>query len=283
LFDTTAFLFHRTRYTLNAARANVVNWRDRLIDPQAAAFFETMAECGYNPNAHIDVLPRHGLLYISVPKCASTTIKGALSVLDHGVAPPPERLHARRYSGLYSPLRVGLSNFRQLALSPSTLRFSFVRNPYARLVSAWADKFQDKPLVPGNSFIDAYLELRPTIDRGLPNGRGHTLSFPQFVTFAVATADCRLDAHWQMQDDLVSMPGINVNFVGKVEAFPQDFKRVLDHVRADESVRAAISARHNASRHEPWRDYYNDDLAKQVYRAYQRDFDRFGYSRSVAA
>jgi hypothetical protein len=79
------------------------------------------------------------------------------------------------------------------------------------------------------------------------------------------------------------MPGINVNFVGKVEAFPQDFKRVLDHVGADENVRAAISARHNASRHEPWRDYYNDDLAKQVYRAYQRDFDRFGYSRSVAA
>lgn len=283
MFDTSALLFQRTRYTLTCARANVVNWRDRLFDPQAASFFETMAEGGYNPNAHIDVLPRHGLLYISVPKCASTTIKGALSVLDHGVAPPPDRLHTRRYSGLYSPLRVGLSTFRRLALSPSTLRFSFVRNPYARLVSAWADKFQDKPLAPGNSFIDAYLERRPQIDGALPHGADRTLSFAQFVTFAVATADCRLDAHWQMQDDLVSMPGISVNFVGKVEKFPKDFTRVLDHVGADERVREAIRARHNESRHEPWRDYYDDALAKRVYRAYQRDFDRFGYSRSIAA
>jgi hypothetical protein len=282
LFDTTALLFHRTRYTLTCARANVVNWRDRLLDPEATSFFETMAEGGYNPNAHIDVLPRHGLIYISVPKCASTTIKGALSVLDRGVAPPSDRLHARRYSGLYSPLRVGLSTFRQLALSPNTLRFSFVRNPYARLVSAWADKFQDKPLVPGNSFIEAYLDHRPAIDRALPHGAGRTLSFVQFVTFAIVTADCRLDAHWQMQDDLVSMPGISVNFVGKVENFSDDFTRVLDHVGADERVRTAVRARHNESRHQPWRDYYNDALAKQVYRAYRRDFERFGYSRSIA-
>jgi hypothetical protein len=59
-----------------------------------------------------------------------------------------------------APRHVGMSTFYRLVTSPGTLRFSFVRNPYARLVSAWADKYRDKPLVPGDSFIDQYLKYR---------------------------------------------------------------------------------------------------------------------------
>lgn len=271
------------RYLLTSAWSHIANWRDRRFDPQASSFFDALTERGFNPNAHIDVLPRHGLIYVCVPKCASTTIKGALSVLDRGAAPPPERLHARRYSGLHSPLRVGLSAFRRLAISPDTLRFSFVRNPYARLVSAWADKFQGKPLVPGNAFIDAYLTHRPSIDRALPHGPEFTLSFGQFVTFATATCERRVDAHWHMQDDLLDMPGIKLDLVGKVESFLEDFARVLDHVGASRRLREAIGRRHNVSRHLPWQRYYTDALAARVHRAYERDFDRFGYARAIGS
>ena len=37
--------------------------------------------------------------------------------------------------------------------------------------------------------------------------------------FATATADQRLDAHWQRQDDILNMPGINLDFIGSIELF----------------------------------------------------------------
>jgi hypothetical protein len=34
---------------------------------------------------------------------------------------------------------------------------------------------------------------------------------------------------------------------------------------------------------EAWPNYYTADLAQRVYRAYERDFDRFKYSRTIQA
>jgi hypothetical protein len=265
-------------YRLENVRSWFINQRDRVCDPQASSFFDALNAGGFRANAHIDVLERQRLIYIAVPKCASTTIKSVLSTLNETVT--RARPHQRRYSGLKSPRLVGLSAFHRLATSPDTMRFAFVRNPYARLVSAWADKFSDKPLVPGDSFVDDYLAWHGAIDAALPHGPDKTLSFAQFVVFATATARRRVDAHWQLQADLVAMPGIPLDFIGKVELFHHDFTRVLDHVDADRDLNAAIALRLNTTRHSPWPDYYSADLASRVYRAYEPDFDAFAYARA---
>jgi hypothetical protein len=101
------------------------------------------------------------------------------------------------------------------------------------------------------------------------------------VKFAAATANHRLDAHWHLQDDLLNMPGIKLDLIGKVESFDEDFARVLDHVGAGDRVRQASHIYLNSSQHRPWRDYYSSRLADIVYRAYERDFDRFEYARDI--
>lgn len=269
------------RYFLGRASSRVANWRDHWLDPSAMTFFKAMSDGGFDPDAHIDVLPQHRLIYICVPKSASTTIKSALSALERGVPISQDKLHRRRCSGLKSPTHVGLSTFHRLANSAATLRFSFVRNPYSRLVSAWADKFQGKPLIAGNSFIEQYRAHRAAIGYALPDGPDETLSFPQFVEFAAATADRRVNAHWQLQSDLIAMPGIKLDLIGKVETFRDDFNRVLDHAGAGDRFRQAIGVPLNTSRHRQWQDYYTDALAARVHHAYERDFDRFGYMRAI--
>lgn len=272
-----------SRYCLANVRSWFVNQRDRLRDPQAAAFFDRLTAGGFDPNAHIDVVERYGLIYLAVPKCASTTVKTVLSVLTGAAVTSREHSHRRRASGLKSPRLVGVSAFHRIATSPASLRFSFVRNPYARLVSAWADKYRAKPLVPGDSFVDQYLAYRTEIDARLPRVSAATLSFPDFVEFASATAEHRLNAHWHLQDNLLGVPGIELDMVGKVETFHDDFSRVLNRLGLDGKLLAIVDSRLNATRHGPWPDYYTAALAARVYRAYERDFDRFGYARAPNA
>jgi hypothetical protein len=157
-----------------------------------------------------------------------------------------------------------------------------VRNPYARAVSCWADKFRDKPLAPGDPFIDIYLARRHEIDATLPAGADRTLSFADFITFFAAVTRQRCDIHLQVQDDILSMPGITLDFIGKVETFAQDFDRVLGHVRASAALRRDALAAVNESKHDPWASYYTPALADRLYRACECDFDRFGYPRARA-
>jgi Sulfotransferase family len=136
------------QYFLGVPSSRIANLGDRWLAPPALLFFKAMSDGGFDPDARIDVLLRHQLIYISVPECASTAIKSGLSALELGLAPPPDKVHTRPYSGLKSPTQVGLSAFRRLTNSAATLQFAFVRDPDARLVLAWADKFQNRPALP---------------------------------------------------------------------------------------------------------------------------------------
>jgi hypothetical protein len=252
-----------------------------IFDPAAAEFYDRLVRGGYEPDLLLNVLPAHKLLYVVVPKAASTRIRRTLARIDGRYVRTLKPSRWFRHSGPGGPRSMTMSSFHRLATGAGTLRFSFVRNPYARAVSCWADKFRDKPLVPGDPFIDIYLARRGEIDAALPAGADRTLSFADFITFLAAVTRLRCDIHLQVQDDILSMPGITLDFVGKVETFAQDFGRVLDHVRASAVMRREAVAAVNESDHEPWASYYTGDLADRLYRACECDFDRFGYPRAL--
>jgi hypothetical protein len=94
---------------------------------------------------------------------------------------------------------------------------------------------------------------------------GRRVSFPSARPGFGDVALLRDNAHWQLQDDILSMPGLALDFVGRVETFDRDIVRVLDHICADRS----------------WPLYYTQGLADRVYAAYESDFDRFGYARII--
>jgi hypothetical protein len=90
------------------------------------------------------------------------------------------------------------------------------------------------------------------------------------------------DIHWRLQDDFVTVPGLPLDLIGKVEEFQTDFARVLNYTGVTNKARARyLQLIVNPSRHEPWQEYYTDRLAASVYRAYERDFDKFSYPRTV--
>jgi hypothetical protein len=253
----------------------------RFSDPMALAYYQRLKTGGYFPDLLVNVLPNRRLIYISIPKAASTRIRATLAAVtaQHMRSLNPHR--RIKYRGPYGPRSMTVSSFYQLATAADTLRFSFVRNPYARAVSCWADKFYGKPLIEGDNFVNFYLANRSEVDRSLPAGSDQTLPFRDFVIFATAMASGRRDIHIQTQDDILSMPGINLDLIGRVETFDTDFARVLDHIGASDAVRRDAMIPLNESHIDDWSEYYTGDLADRIYRAYECDFDRFGYPRAV--
>ena len=259
------------------ARRLIVGCRD----PQSYEFYTQLVANGFAPNTFIDVLPEQRIIYVCVPKNASSRIKMTLSALLGRTLRSDWEAHKRKLSGLKSPKRVGLTVFHRLATDPRALRFAFVRNPYARLVSCWLNKFREVPLIPAKPSVDSYLAWRQQNDPSLPEGPTNTLSFDEFINFATMTAQDRVDAHWHLQTGLLEMPGIELNLVGKVESFERDFMRVLDHVQASDALRADAIKPVNVSDLVDWRSYYTNELANRVHKAYELDFDRFQYSRKL--
>ncbi len=253
----------------------------RVRNPAAFQFHSTLTANGYRPDVLLNVMPRHNLIYIAVPKAGSTRIRKTLARIDGRHSRTLQPARRLRFRGPYGPRNITIDALFRIASNPDTLRFSFVRNPYARAVSCWADKFADKPLVPGDDFIDSYLAMRQEIDAGLPAGPERTLSFPEFTIFAAATAKSCHDIHLQAQDDIISMPGIELNLIGKLENFNADFAGVLDFLNAADDIRREAAVAINKSHHHDWPLYYTLELADRIYRTYERDFDRFGYTRAI--
>ena len=253
-----------------------------FLNPVAVTFYENLLVGGYEPDQLLFVLPQHNPIYVAVPKVASTRIKATLAKLEGRFSRSLKQSRRSVPRGPYGPRSMTVNSFYRLATNPDTLRFSFVRNPYARAVSCWAHKFADKPLIYGDFFIDAYLAIRREIDTELPAGPDRTLSFADFVVFAAATAKVRHDIHLQTQDEILSMPGITLDLIGKMENFDGDFVRVLDHVGASDEIRREATIMINESNHDYSSTYYTPELADRIYRAYECDFDRFSYARSIS-
>lgn len=252
-----------------------------LLEPAAIEFYKRLRAGGYEPDYLVNVLPTHKVIYVVVPKSASTQIRAILARVVGRHSRSLKSNRRQKFRGPYGPRSTTVSSFFRLATDARTLRFSFVRNPYVRAVFLWADKFRHKPLINGDRLIDIYLAKRHEIDARLPIGFGRTLSFSDFTIFVAAMAKCRCDIHIQAQDDILSMPGIKLDFVGKLESFSRDVVRVLDHLSADELIRReAMSSMLNKSQHAPLLEYYTREIADRIYNAYECDFDRFGYPRT---
>lgn len=247
-----------------------------IANPAALRFFRDVMEHAYLPDDLIDVSPRLGLIYVAVPKAASSRIRSNLAAMlgrdtvSGWQSDENWRVHDRRESGLFAP-RHGIVQFHRLATDPDALRFTFVRNPYTRLLSCWADQYRDRPLVPGYGRVEVYLAHRERADPSLPAGPEATLSFADFVRFTCASAEWRIDKHWQVQSDIVDLKGLSFDLVGKTESFAEDFKVVLDHVGASEKVRTASMPPLHTSARRRISDYFTPELSQLVHRAYERD------------
>lgn len=160
--------------------------------------------------------------------------------------------------------------------APDFHRVCVVRNPYARLVSAWADKIRQ--IEPGfRATCDAALRHA---GRDRPDGAP---TFREFVTWMIDTNDpLTCDAHWQPQSNLLYPDLIAYNTVIRIESFREDLLNLLETLvpggGADLLGRGGGLA-HNVALPVRWSETYDEELAARVAEFYAPCFEAYGYER----
>ena len=173
-------------------------------------------------------------------------------------------------------------------------KFTFVRNPFDRLVSAFSHI-----IVEGT--INDYHKNIQLIEVGIPTDRivnetGHLevtfdhvyLMFGLFIKRLIQHYDINDDSvHWMPQHIFTECDGTSiVDFIGKYENLDEDWRYVAEKINVNTKLPFISSSRTqkitNKTRYEMqkvhWKGYYfSNDIISTVIHQYQKDFDLLGY------
>lgn len=198
-----------------------------------------------------------GVFFNRIPKAANSTVVVNLARVKFGCDIASK--HAKKMF-----LRPSELTGMQLGELETCFKFTFVRDPYSRTLSAYLYRIVHQKR--------RYAGLHPSSGKGLP-------SFAEFCAFLGAGA-LYLDTHWAPQTELLVLRLEDFDFVGRFENFRADLDKVMGsiHPRAMHQEPARHDA-HRTGASAKLADYYNPRTRALVAELYEQDFTAFGYEK----
>lgn len=256
------------------------------------------------------LIPDLNLLYQRVPKVAGTTIS---KILLHYLFNDAEGraigdANVHYIVGTLLPLISDYprSYIHEKFTSADTFRFTFVRNPYAKLVSCYKDKFerlntirndvaQGTPIARAMEAKEPHFYEEPKyilynsrirVSAGKEpytpySSKFEVATFDEFARYVCAQDDAQMEHHWEPQVRTTNWGKVQYNLVGKQESFQDDMHQVIDLLKAPQFLHDFVGVKHNATSVTPTSSYFTPELQKVVYDRYHDDFDAFGYPREL--
>ena len=158
----------------------------------------------------------------------------------------------------------------------------FVRNPYARVLSAWNDKLVKgfhQPRYPRSMRAFVPKLRRFAAEQGLPGASDDApFPFPSFLSFIESQAEGTRNQHWDTQRSVLLADHVVYRRVYHMETeFAEGMAETLALVGIPPDWVAEKLARPTNASGKIKNPVYNDELAERVHRLYAVDFKRFGY------
>ncbi len=219
------------------------------------------------------IYPAQRLVYNRIKKSGNTRIVAFLNDLFGA-----ERFDSMRRLKAAQTRAQDLS-LRDLAALNDFYSFTFVRNPYGRVLSAYLDKLAAPraPRAPRKPGRGPGYRVYPGYGENSPEG------FARFLAF-LDEGGLSADRHWWPQADLLYQPAERFSFIGRLERMVEDMGRVLAEVGRDPEAASVLEQRHEveAQRRETRTSereaaFYTREGRAIVARLYARDFTLFGY------
>lgn len=195
------------------------------------------------------------LFFNRVPKAGNSSIVANIYQLKHGSVGISASMK-RQFRTPSSLNPADLKHFKDY------FKFTFVRNPYARVLSAYLDKVVSKDL------------------SRLPNcvkKNGTYIEFPEFCAY-LEKSGLYDNIHWAPQTSILLLPVSEFHFIGKLENIENDMHYVMGKITGDsQSLQISDHRPHRTNANEKIMRYYDDYTADIIMRLYKDDFETFGY------
>ena len=206
------------------------------------------------------------LLYGRVPKVANSSIKAALCRLLQRPQLERVRTTSDNFWRTGTDGETSMLSTHDARMCRGThFSFSFVRNPFDRLVSAYNNKLLELDEIPG-----------PMQAMGLV----HSMPFGSFLDVVASTSDDKLDIHLLPQSIILCLERQLIpNFVGHFETMDQDWRSLQQQLRREGLPKLGALPEKNVRRvsdHRDVPDYFKDPgLVRIVTERYGDDIELF--------
>ena len=160
--------------------------------------------------------------------------------------------------------------------------YCFVRNPYARLRSAWLNKLAYGHDTGYSKSVRKKI-LKPVRRFAQQNGcegraDGSSIPFSTLVSFVESVTTGERDHHWDEQYSVLFMDAIHYAGIFKLETQYHDgMTHVLKRIGFDDACIESLLGTHRNKSAPPSDTSYDSDVARRVHSIYARDFEALGY------
>ncbi len=220
-------------------------------------------------------------IFMETPKAACSSLKWIISDLENrqvqhkhcGYGTQPGMvIHARASHGIKNLMQVNETERLRLIIDNQVTRFCVVRNPYARLASAWADKIRQKE--------PNYEKVWLQVAKHCNTDPSFCPTFSQFVRWLVDTQQPdKCNAHWRGMSYLLLPELLSYTHVLHTENLVDELDAVLRLIAPTQNASELLKKhRTNESLPMDWKACYDEETAKRVADFYKTDFERYGYS-----
>ena len=161
-----------------------------------------------------------------------------------------------------SPLEI--DHYTEIEKFSSYFKFTFVRNPWSRVVSCWTSKIEggeEKKKMRGGPKINAILREANLLG----------CTFPEFVRYLGEESNVFRDPHWHPLSSY--LPIQELDFVGKIENLKEDLDTVCNKI----GIPPQKLPHKNKTKHKHYSEYYNDETCEIIANKYAKDIEYFGY------
>ena len=220
---------------------------------------------------HFIRMKRHNLLYGRVPKAANSSIKAALCRLLSERPPKGTKTTSDKFWQLETNQETELITLRRARkYRRSHFSFSFVRNPFDRLIAAYNNKVIENEAPP-----------QPMQNMGITHG----MSFEAFLDILIDTPLKKYDVHVLPQSQLICIDDqIVPKFVGRVEQIDEHWTELRDILNRKGITVMESLPQKNVRRSDggSLKSYFNSDaLIEKTMRIYGDDVRLFYNDVSV--
>ncbi|XP_071487783.1 carbohydrate sulfotransferase 11-like [Diadema antillarum] len=246
---------------------------------------------------HIFVLDEFKTLFCFIPKVGCTGWKRLLLLLSGAInstdAISQANVHILAQKKLLTLPKLDVEGATERLRNYTT--FLFVREPFARILSAYRDKFL---LSSGrNLYIKKYFtqlisgsarrksfELKQNVSSNSSDTKKDTVTFSDFVDYVGNfwnTLDLPAEEHWREMFRLCAPCDIRYDFIGHFETLQEDSRMILDKLGVPEGVKFPDSTNPTNSSASSIFDQFYGQLSREqiesLYRRLSTDMELFDY------